>query len=120
MLRALISPVQVLQTEVPNVEFKYFIPYGEGSGFVFPSNYGSPHQRLGLWQDCAKASPASFDVCFFFLLTCLIYIEFSRLDFSFSFSEEIALYAAVDPYMSMGEDEFRIFLCHHLEPEFLI
>lgn len=62
----LISQVQVLKAEKPDMWFNLFAPQGEDQVCEFPPDCGSLCWRLGLWRDCISASPSHFDVGFFF------------------------------------------------------
>lgn len=54
---------------------------------------------------------------FFSLAWC---VGFNWLDFYFSEEFSLLVYEFVEAQMSMGEGEFRFFLCHNLAPEFFV
>lgn len=82
---------------MPDTGFKPFAPQKEVPGFESPLVYGSPDWGLVLWQGCAPAFPANFDVdvAHFSSVQCLVRCH-SIFIFFVCFSEEIVSYVATE------------------------
>lgn len=65
MFGELVSHMQVLKAEVPNVESERFALLGEALGFAFSPVSALPRWRWGLMQNCVPASPTCLDLVFF-------------------------------------------------------
>lgn len=104
--------MQVLKGRVPDVGFKPFVPQGEAQSCEFPSEYRLLHWGLGLWQDCVSASQLVH--CRFFLTHLMYRSCLTRFWVAFRGNCSIC---SCRSSVSMEEEEFRILLCHHLEPD---